>query len=127
MQLSKVFEFPHSHGSVICSSLYPHYTLPDGRVVHYYRGSRLYDAGLVARSIGVPLTAYDTIEDIFLDSILAPPTPSHPLDTIVPTDSSCAAVADADALPDPTIALSPLPSAPHPGEPVDEWQDDGCS
>lgn len=130
MQVSHVCEFPHSDGSIVCSSLYPHYTLPDGRVVHYYRGTRLHDAGLVAKSIGFPLTSYDTIEDIFMDTILAPPMPPHPLDTAVPAVSGCVTIADADSLPDPTVAFHPLPPPPHPDEPVDGWHncsDCGCT
>lgn len=53
LQSAAVFEFPHVEGSCVCGSMFPHHTLPDGRQVHFYRGARVADAGLVSQVIDI--------------------------------------------------------------------------
>ena len=37
----KMCQFEHVEGCTVCKDLYGHYTLPDGRTIHYYLNDNL--------------------------------------------------------------------------------------
>ena len=50
----KMCQFEHVDGCTVCKDLYGHYTLPDGRTIHYYLNDELNEIVRVQRSVPGP-------------------------------------------------------------------------
>lgn len=59
--------FEHVEGSTVCQGLFKHFTLPNGKTVHYYHQDKLHE--IVASTIVKPPRPPLALSDIFQDAV----------------------------------------------------------
>ena len=59
--------FEHVEGSTVCQGLFKHFTLPNGKTVHYYHEDMLHE--IVASTVVKPPRPPLALKDIFQDNV----------------------------------------------------------
>lgn len=68
-----MLQFPHVEGCRTCEDIFEHFTLPNGRVVHFYHTDHMFE--LVARTGIKAPPPPSQLADFFMDDLPLPPAP----------------------------------------------------